>query len=373
MEMEKGKLIVSKIKKGGFGGQLMFEKEGKSKNLPLPPGCRLDDKLNGQNCTFAREDGLVVKIVTEADEVIYEKTIPATTTKPPSSHGKTQSMSPQLPDSFDLTKTRLPDDVRKLSICGEEIDNFYWKLHKAARYDEETEKKPKFKFFHKDKKDERFSYQIRPNFGKINLSAILERQKVHVNALCAECRLLKFSPDWRLIVGLGNESVYETSITLHHIYGIPYIPASAIKGMTRNYVINEKFHGDEKEAMQNEEFCQVFGSDDNSYDSKAREGQVIFFDAFPIKLDNDSIQPDVMNVHYPDYYGGSGNQPPTDTQNPNPIFFLTVQNTTFRFIIGVKKSQEGLLGKTEEWLKNALEQRGIGAKTAVGYGYMKKT
>ncbi len=29
----------------------------------------------------------------------------------------------------------------------------------------------------------------------------------------------------RLVVGLGDESVYETSIRLHRNYGVPYIPA----------------------------------------------------------------------------------------------------------------------------------------------------
>ncbi|MEO0253780.1 MAG: type III-B CRISPR module RAMP protein Cmr6, partial [candidate division WOR-3 bacterium] len=37
----------------------------------------------------------------------------------------------------------------------------------------------------------------------------------------------------RLIVGLGSSHVLETSITLHHIYGVPYIPASALKGVCR--------------------------------------------------------------------------------------------------------------------------------------------
>jgi len=63
MVMEKGKLLVSKTKKGGFAGQIVFDKEGKSKTLGVPPGCQLNDKLNGQNCTFVRKDGLIVKIV----------------------------------------------------------------------------------------------------------------------------------------------------------------------------------------------------------------------------------------------------------------------------------------------------------------------
>ncbi len=47
-----------------------------------------------------------------------------------------------------------------------------------------------------------------------------------------------------MIVGLGNESVYDTSMTLHHMYGIPFIPASAIKGVIRSWIIAEMF-GDE--------------------------------------------------------------------------------------------------------------------------------
>src|SRR5690606_28759234 len=40
----------------------------------------------------------------------------------------------------------------------------------------------------------------------------------------------RYKLDWRLAVGLGEISVYETSIKLHHIYGFPYIPASTFKG-----------------------------------------------------------------------------------------------------------------------------------------------
>src|SRR6266699_2079206 len=45
--------------------------------------------------------------------------------------------------------------------------------------------------------------------------------------------------DWRMVIGLGGESVLETDITLHHLYGIPFIPGSALKGLTRAYVSAE--------------------------------------------------------------------------------------------------------------------------------------
>lgn len=86
-----------------------------------------------------------------------------------------------------------------------------------------------------------------------------------------------------------------------------------------------------------------------------------------------------MNVHYPDYYGGS--KPPADYQNPKPIFFLTVRNSAFQFMIGIKNKdntiindgkfkEQKILKVAEKYLKEALSEHGIGAKTAVGYGYM---
>src|SRR5712692_11262510 len=47
------------------------------------------------------------------------------------------------------------------------------------------------------------------------------------------------SLDWRMVIGLGGETVLETDITLHHLYGIPFIPGSALKGLTRAYVAEE--------------------------------------------------------------------------------------------------------------------------------------
>jgi CRISPR-associated protein Cmr6 len=77
-----------------------------------------------------------------------------------------------------------------------------------------------------------------------------------------------------------------------------------------------------------------------------------------------NIEPDIMNVHYPDYY--SKNKNPTDDQNPNPIIFLTIKNTKFKFLLGSK--DENLLEKSKKYLSESLSEHGIGAKTAVGYG-----
>ena len=45
--------------------------------------------------------------------------------------------------------------------------------------------------------------------------------------------------DARLAIGLGSDSVLETAITLHRIYGFPIIPGSALKGLTRIWALLE--------------------------------------------------------------------------------------------------------------------------------------
>ncbi len=183
-------------------------------------------------------------------------------------------------------------------------------------------------------------------------------------------------PDWRMVIGLGGESVYETGITLHHIYGFPYIPATAIKGIA-HHLAHDFNRGDLNDIPEKLKFIHgesgkkiildIFGSEDTE---NPQRGKIIFFDAFPTS--EIILSPDIMNNHYPDYYEG-GKKPPADWQSPRPIFFLTVKNTSFKFVLGMKPKDynQDLLEKAIDLLKNALQQKGIGAKTAVGYGYMK--
>jgi len=167
---------------------------------------------------------------------------------------------------------------------------------------------------------------------------------------------IKMTLTWRMIIGLGGVHPHETSMTFHHIYGIPYIPGSAVKGVTRHWVVWKCFENKEDEALKkDEDFKNIFGTQEE-------QGKVIFFDAYPegeIKL-----AVDIMNPHYSDYY--SEGKPPADWQKPKPIPFLTVEDTKFCFFLASK--EDSLLKKAESWLKEALKEYGIGAKTALGYG-----
>jgi CRISPR-associated protein Cmr6 len=159
-------------------------------------------------------------------------------------------------------------------------------------------------------------------------------------------------------------------------------------------MILNQYEGDEGQALSEKIFCDMFGcpaewQDENKRthsswykknpqfegDSGERQGSLIFFDGFPTEPPR--IEEDIMNVHYPDYYREE--KPPTDSQSPNPINFLTVaKDIPFQFILGVKENRNTpdhnysfSLDQATEILIEALTHHGIGAKTAVGYGRFK--
>ena len=196
-------------------------------------------------------------------------------------------------------------------------------------------------------------------------------------------KTFELDTSWRLVVGLGNESTLETSMTFHPIYGFPYIPGQALKGITRNLYIkinqetivpdfnfSQDKAGEKLEEIfikKSKEFRDIFGNP-KVENIKESAGKVVFFDALPTS--NIEIYEDIMNPHVGAYYADNSNKiPPTDYIEPVPVTFLTVKNTTFQFAIGVKKEEyDNLLDVVDKYLRQALTESGVGAKTAVGYG-----
>jgi CRISPR-associated protein Cmr6 len=179
----------------------------------------------------------------------------------------------------------------------------------------------------------------------------------------------------RLIVGLGGGSALEVSIKLHFIYGFPYIPSSAIKGVLRAYKILEKLDFDfekyskfEKEIESGDKGSEKVGAFVRVFGNQKYKGDLIILDAIPENFPR--LEEDIMNPHYPDYY--SKQKPPTDDQNPNPIKFLTVaKGEKFNFYF--KNSQvykEAFEKDLKEDLIKAFNYIGIGAKTGIGYGVL---
>jgi CRISPR-associated protein Cmr6 len=162
------------------------------------------------------------------------------------------------------------------------------------------------------------------------------------------------SPEWRLVVGLGRDSAFETGLTLHRVYGFPYVPGSALKGMTQAWA-------EASGEIKKPEIETVFGQPEKA-------GTAVFFDALPVSPPR--LELDVINPHYPDYYRPGSRLPPADWQSPVPVYFITVAaGTEFLFGVGVRSSATDKAALVRTWLQRALQEIGVGGKTSSGYGY----
>ena len=169
----------------------------------------------------------------------------------------------------------------------------------------------------------------------------------------------------RLIVGLGAESVLEASITLHRTYGVPYLPGSALKGLAAAAAHRWIADPEWKKALPGnpigESHRVLFGDTKSS-------GYVTFHDALwiPDGASRLPLDPDVLTVHHPGYYGGE-NVPPTDWDSPLPVPFASAHGTYLLAFTGPPAWTEAAY----RILKDALVKDGLGAKTAAGYGRFK--
>lgn len=184
----------------------------------------------------------------------------------------------------------------------------------------------------------------------------------------------------RLAAGLGGASVIENGLTLHHTYGVPFIPGSSLKGTTRAYAA-ANLEGpwgvgkdDKGNKIYGDAFRTLFGGqalpsskNDSEADKerkKARVGIAVFYDALPVP-GAFHIHNEVMTVHHREYYQ-DGKQAPADWDSPTPIPFPSVSG---RFLIAVHAPD------APEWavsamgiLQMALEEYGVGGKTSSGFG-----
>jgi CRISPR-associated protein Cmr6 len=226
--------------------------------------------------------------------------------------------------------------------------------------------------------------------------------------------------DWRLITGLGRKGPLEVGFTFHR-YGLPYLPASGVKGLARTAgllavaaALGEKGlaalrarcieetqpRGDPPGDLvalawalaldTDKAFTRAWDTAVGTAGAKARElagdfraifgttgtaGQAVFLDGIPERVP--TLDLDIMNPHYPEYYrDGTGKTAPTDWQSPVPVFFLTVAaGTPFRFAVGWRgpRDSDGQWQRRRvqavTWLRQGLEELGAGGKTGAGYGY----
>lgn len=191
----------------------------------------------------------------------------------------------------------------------------------------------------------------------------------------------------RLLIGHGNPGPTEVGLTLHHTWGVPLLPGSALKGLTASYA--QATYGPSPDQDSEERrhwrgptvkdprvagasFRRVFGAPGADGQVDAWQGDVLFHDALWLPGDEQTLPlaRDVLTVHQMAYYGGDGW--PNDYDSPNPVAFLSVRpKARFRIVLGVAPgTQDGaaLLAIARTLVAGALTEWGIGGKTSAGYG-----
>ena len=194
----------------------------------------------------------------------------------------------------------------------------------------------------------------------------------------------------------GHKEEAKLGLSFDHTTGIPYLPGASVKGVLRSvFPMRGNAAYDERRqyvfdlikkyrmiTLSLEEIdtleLLIFGSNNKDADSHDR-GDVVFFDAFPIKANDKLLDLDFITPHTSGQFS-----------NPVPIQFMRVQpGVTFRFSFMVRGSRLWIfLGKhlleqpsdgNVGLQVNALLKRlfvdilttvGVGAKTNVGYGQL---
>ncbi|MBD1937282.1 RAMP superfamily CRISPR-associated protein [Microcoleus sp. FACHB-68] len=160
---------------------------------------------------------------------------------------------------------------------------------------------------------------------------------------------LTISFSWRMRVG-GTRGFRELLLpAFHPVFGVPYIPASSLKGAAKHWA--KSHHPDQSEVT--ELLGMLVGK-------TVKAAKIIFLDAFPTKpcLSVDVATPQWVwnNQHEVKY-------------KPEPHALLSLEQP--QFLIGLQATSPQYADKIElvkTWLKNALDTGGLGSRISGGYG-----
>lgn len=190
----------------------------------------------------------------------------------------------------------------------------------------------------------------------------------------AEWRLRSLT---RFVTGIGSPHPLENGFAFLKPYGLPYLPASGVKGAVRA-ACRELWQGERKSEAA-ALLRHYFGSDTKvsrpGQPEEHQRGALVFFDLFPDLPKGSEESPyklDIVNPHYGDYY--ERKSVPADWLTPVPSYFLALRDglewrLRVLYVPPVEKERRG------PWLEDitpgvayALTECGLGAKKSWGYG-----
>ena len=175
----------------------------------------------------------------------------------------------------------------------------------------------------------------------------------------------------RLSFGLGADHPFENGFSFEYISGMPVLPGSTLKGLARAYGRLAGVAQDHLDLL----FGRGPAVDDGGGDEGGWVGAVVFLDAWP-EAKGLALEVDILNPHEPGYYrdvqAGKADVVPLGTDSPIPVTFLAVKTgARYRVRVLSRAGSDGtLLDDALTLLEYALEDVGVGGKTAAGYGRM---
>jgi CRISPR/Cas system CMR subunit Cmr6 (Cas7 group RAMP superfamily) len=207
------------------------------------------------------------------------------------------------------------------------------------------------------------------------LSALQARRTAAVAALVRRrggdwtWRGLRVTPVWRVVIGHGESTAHETSLTMSPTYGVPVFPGTALKGVAAGYAALGET------PVEPAELARLFGSPRPQQPAAAARGSVVVLDALPVT--EPRVVVDVLTPHVKPYYDNASDPdqpttvPPAEYHNPVPVRFLAVERpTSFRSLLAGPTDD---VDRFVELLRAGLDEFGLGGKTAAGYGYCELT
>jgi len=203
----------------------------------------------------------------------------------------------------------------------------------------------------------------------------------------------------RMAINLSDGVIENGGICLDRTFGQPFIPGSAVKGITRHAALAELHAApDADKASLMERFCRVFGYTSDIFEKGGElaawkhlnpkdmpadlQGAVTFLPAYSVGAAH--LEVDITNVHTPVYYTGDNHNKAGDPrslreENPRPNYFPVVAaGAKFGFClvlnpVGQQRANSSeLLSAARDWLIQALTVYGVGAKTGAGYGWFRE-
>lgn len=194
----------------------------------------------------------------------------------------------------------------------------------------------------------------------------------------------------RLLINMAGGVMENSGLALDRITGLPLIPGSAVKGVTRHtalWEIRNAHQQTDRQLLLLRNALAIFGFSPNDVSGRgdflwavqgdltrldtARQGFpgdtykgiCSFLNGQPSDIEKLQIVAEVLTPHF--------------NNNLRPIFFPAVEaGSEFAFAIVANRQpvcddlhRSSLLQQAKSWLQTALQNNGIGAKTGAGYGW----